>query len=113
MRKVLCVVALTGLLATPASAYPIADKGDEGCQAMNPLRSKCNFEVTHTSESPVTGAVGWGDWLVTIKRDGETLRFKSAPDGRFWMVEISYKIGDKVTVEALSPGAAVDAGHFD
>ncbi len=115
MRKLFTILVLTALFVAPsASAHPTsAPKSDEGCQAMNPLRSSCTFKVTHTSHSPVTGAAGWGSWLVTVKRGGETLEFEGAPDGRFWIVEISWKVGDKVTVEAVSPGSAVDAGHFD
>ena len=114
MRKLATIAISLLLVAAPAVAHPIASpKGDEGCQVMNPLRPTCEFEVTHTSESPVTGAAGWGDWVVLVKRDGETLKFKSAPDGRFWIFEIAFKVGDKVTVKALTPGSAADAGHFD
>lgn len=115
MTKGLVAFVIASVLAAPmASAHPPTPvKGDEGCQVMNPLRPTCAFEVTHTSESPVTGAAGWGDWIVLVKRDGETIKYKGAPDGRFWMIEISYKVGDKVTVKALSPGSAADAGHFD
>ena len=115
MRRLLTfVIALSMATAPAAVAHPTSSAtGDEGCQVMNPLRPTCEFEVTHTSRSPITGAAGWGSWVVLVRRDGETVRYKSAPDGRFWMIEISYKVGDLVTVKALSPGSAADAGHFD
>ena len=103
-----------GLLAVVmlASASP-ASGGDEGCQAQDPLQPTCSYTVTHTSKTPVTGAGGIGDWVVTVTRGTKTFTVKSLPDGRPSFFEISFKIGDKVKAKALSPGSGLTVGHLD
>jgi len=113
MTKGTIVLAAVMLLAPSAAAGARSARSDEGCEAQNPLQPSCSFTVTHTSSTPVTGAGGIGDWIVIVKRGDETLKFESLPDGRPTMREISFKIGDKVTAKALSPGSGLTAGHFD
>ena len=103
---------LAGALLAPAGAAP-AVRSDEGCEAQDPLRPTCSFTVTHTSSTPVTGAGGIGDWVVIVKRGPHTFRFESLPDGRPTLLEISFKVGDRVQAKALSPGSGLTAGHFD
>jgi hypothetical protein len=109
MRRWLIVpiVVLAWSIAAPASG------GDEGCQAQNPLQPTCSYTVTHTSSTPVTGVGGVGEWVVFVKRGAQKLTFKSLPDGRPTMLEISFKIGDKVSAKAISPGSGLTVGHFD
>lgn len=72
-----------------------AHDGREGCQAMDPLQPKCSYTVTHTSETPITGVGGIGDWVVEIERGRKTIRIESPANGQLWMLEIAFKVGDK------------------
>jgi hypothetical protein len=113
LRGIVCTL-VAALLAIPiATSSASIALSDEGCQAQSPLQPACSYEVTHTSATPITGAGGIGDWLVTVKRGKQILKFESLPDGRPTFLEISFKIGDKVTAKALSPGSGLTVGHLD
>lgn len=113
MSKLRFAIIIALLLGGPTTGVASGTRSDEGCEAQNPLRPKCSFTVTHTSSTPVTGAAGVGDWVVTVERGDRTFRIESLPDGRPTFLEFSYKIGDKVRARALSPGSGLTAGHFD
>ncbi len=110
MRALIAATLVAFLLQlAPAGA----DDGPEECLAFHPIVPTCSYTVTHTSQTPVTGVAGIGDWVVIIERDGKKLRWKSLPDGRPTIYEIAFKVGDNVTGKALTPGSVLGVGHGD
>ena len=112
MRKLVVALLTLGLFIGPAAGARTS-KGREGCQAFDPLQPTCRFTVTHHAESPVTGIGGSGDWIVFVKRGDETLRYESPANGQVWLMEVAFRVGDKVTAKALSPGSGLTVGHED
>lgn len=121
MRHVFVAVSLLISVLPAASAVTRADRNalePEGCQAFNPGQPKCSYEVTHETDSPVTGVAGAGDWIVKIKRGKgkkkqvEKIR-SSSSYGEPTAVEFQFEAGDKVTAKALSPGSGLIVGHAD
>ncbi|MGH2748347.1 MAG: hypothetical protein ACRDKB_10535 [Actinomycetota bacterium] len=116
MGKAIVAGALAGLLMIPTAsgARLITEHREpEGCQAYNPGQPKCNYEVTHETDSPATGIVGVGTWVVKIKRGKEKITHKSPPSGEPTGIEVAFEEGDKVIAKAVSSGSAVTAGHID
>jgi hypothetical protein len=103
--------------ATTASVLP-AQREAEGCQAFNPGQPECSYTVTHSTDSPVTGVSGAGDWVVKIVRGKKKKRrttetITSPASGEPTAIEYQFKPGDKVTATALSPGSGLIVGHAD
>lgn len=117
MGRILLVLALVGSLISPAaSRAAFLEEGRaqaEGCQAVNPGQPTCSYEVTHETESPVTGVAGIGDWVVKIKRGKKTITVKSPGPGEPTAQEVAFETGDKVKAKALTPASAVTVGHVD
>jgi hypothetical protein len=112
MRRLLIMAALLAGLV-PTGTANSTGLGDEGCRAMNPITPRCSYKVTHTSGTPITGVYGVGNWVVKVRRGGRTDTYQSLPDGRPTLYEIAFKVGDRVTGIALTPGSALEVGHVD
>jgi hypothetical protein len=82
----------------------------DSCIALNPGQAQCSFTVTQDAATPVSGAAGRGDWVVTIKSGKVKTTLKSPSGGDPTATSFALKAGDKVTAKALSPGSAVIAG---
>ena len=114
MRKALAaLVSGVLVLALQVTALGSARLEPEGCQAMNPAQPTCSYTVTHTTDSPVTGFAGVGNWEAKIKRGKKTTTVKSPGTGEPTAVTFEFEVGDKVSVTTLSPGSSVIAGHGD
>jgi len=111
MRRALTAATVAILLLVPVYASNVGASEPEGCQAFNPGQPSCTYKVTHEAESDVTGAAGFGSWVVKIKRGKRTETIKSPASGEPAAITYEYRKGDKVTAKALSPGSVVIAGH--
>ncbi len=115
--QVLVVAALAAMLivapttAQSASAPP-ADE-PEGCQAFNPGQPTCTFTATADAETPISGAVGVGSWVVKVKRAREKkpIVLKGSPDGAPSVSEFPFREGDVVKAKALTPGTFMTVGY--
>ena len=110
MKKVLAGMILAVLpLAGAATAATVAEP--EGCQAFNPGQPTCTFTATMDAQTPVSGGMGSGSWIVKVKRPGEKKPIVLKPvDPYGGVVEFAYQEGDKVSAEALTPGTLMTAG---
>ena len=115
MRKALVgVLAATALFVPTASAVgsgsPVSESREpESCYAFNPGQPTCSFTVTSESSSgTVTGAVGPGDWVVTVKRGKQKIVLKpTSPEP----VSFAFQPGDKVSAKVNAAGGFVLTGH--
>lgn len=115
MRKVLAAL-LAGALVLALQVGAVGSTSitePEGCQAVNPAQPTCSYTVTHTTESPVTGFAGVGNWAAKIKRGKKTTTVRSPATGEPTGITFEFEEGDKVSVTTLSPGSSVIAGHAD
>ena len=111
MRKLMIGTAVIGLVLAP-SAVGAQGAPDDYCLAVNPVQPTCTFTVTDTATTPVTGAVGRGDWIVIVKRGKVKTALKSPSSGEPTATSYGLVAGDKVTAKALSPGSAVLTGDL-
>jgi hypothetical protein len=111
MRKWLVATAVAGLVMAPSGVG--AQGGlDDYCLAVNPVQATCSFTVTDTATTPVTGAAGRGDWVVTVKRGKAKTQLRSPASGEPTALSYTLVAGDKVTAKALTPGSGVLAGDL-
>ena len=114
--RVLVVTALAAALtmvpATARSALDPATDEPEGCQAFNPGQPTCTFTATTDAETPISGALGVGSWVVKVKRAGEKkpITLKGSPDGAPSVSEFTFQEGDVVKAKALSAGTFMTVG---
>lgn len=106
MRRTVIGLVVAALAVPPVAA---AVREPEGCQVVNPGQPACSYTVTHTTESPVTGFAGQGDWSAVVKRGKQKIKFSGSQEP----VVFEFQEGDKVSVKALSPGSGAIAGHVD
>jgi len=111
MRRLLVGAAVAGLVMAPSAVGAQAGLNDY-CLAVNPVQPKCTFTVQDTATTPVTGAVGRGDWVVIVKRGKVKTALNSPSGGEPTAIEYPLVAGDKVTAKALSPGSGVLAGDL-
>ena len=109
MRKALVATIAAGALLVPATSPAVELDEPESCFAVNPGQPKCSFTATSESSSgTITGAVGPGDWVVTVVRGKKKITFKG--DGTPAPVAFPFEAGDKVTASLSSPGWVL-VGH--
>jgi hypothetical protein len=112
MRKAIIGSVVAVALMAPAPAPAVEDRREpESCQAYNPGQPTCTLTITSDSSSgTVTGAAGFGDWIVVVKRGKK--KFTIAPSSTEpEPVSFEYEIGDKVTATVKSTPGFVVAGH--
>lgn len=108
MRRLIVAVATAGLLLAPAAGE--AKGPNDSCLAVNPAQPQCSFTVTENATTPVSGAVGRGDWVVIIKRGKVKTTLHSPSGGDPTAESFAFIAGDNVTAKALSPGSGVLTG---
>jgi hypothetical protein len=79
---------------------------------VNPVQPTCTFTVQDSASTPVTGALGRGDWIVIVKRGKVKTPLRSPSGGEPTATSYTLLAGDKVTAKALSPGSAVLTGDL-
>ncbi len=109
-RSLLTALVAAALVVMASPASPATPREPEGCQAVNPGQPTCSYTAAMDAETPVSGAMGIGNWVVTIKRPGEKKPIVLKPDSGGGVVEFAIQQGDKVTAKAIDPGTAMTVG---
>jgi hypothetical protein len=109
MRKFIAGMAAVGIVLVPVSEG-LARGPQDSCMAFNPAQPKCSFTVSENASTPVSGAVGRGDWVVTVKRGKTKFLLKSPSGGDPTATSFAFQKGDKVTAKAITPGSGVLTG---
>ena len=113
MRKIFALWLTLALLGTPAAGASRPALEVEGCQVANPGQPACTYTVTHAGATPVSGATGFGQWVVKVKVGKKATVYKSPSSGAPAVEEFALPEGAKVTMTALTPGSGGTVGHVD